>query len=204
MRFWSPIPKMLHGRSTSVARTSRIRRWCLRSHWFRAKAGRRFILSAAKLNNNVRHALEEFTDVRAPDDLARDLGKFRDKIVRLDQSSAADAFTRLLADHGRQTAARRRPDCTVEGDEESRRDRRQPRRPQARWRGGRAVSGLARQGSAVGQAHRNRRSGGAGKFPPRHRGAQGYLLPNDRRRGTEWRDRALPRHARVQPAHRQE
>jgi Xaa-Pro aminopeptidase len=57
-------------------------------------------IDAAKLNNNVRHALEEFTDVRAPDDLARDLDKFRDKIVRLDQSSAADAFTRLLADHG--------------------------------------------------------------------------------------------------------
>jgi Xaa-Pro aminopeptidase len=58
-------------------------------------------IDAAKLNNNVRHALEEFTDVRAPDDLARDLDKFRGKIVRLDQSSAADAFTRLLADHDR-------------------------------------------------------------------------------------------------------
>ena len=58
-------------------------------------------IDAAKLNNNVRHALEEFTDVRAPDDLARDLDKFRDKIVRLDQLSAADAFTRLLADHSR-------------------------------------------------------------------------------------------------------
>ncbi|HEY6860111.1 MAG TPA: aminopeptidase P family protein [Pseudolabrys sp.] len=58
-------------------------------------------VEATKLNNNVRHALEEFTDVRAPDDLARDLDKFRDKIVRLDQSSAADAFTLLLADHSR-------------------------------------------------------------------------------------------------------
>ena len=100
MRFWSPIPKMLHGRSTSVARTLHIHRWCLPSHWFRAKAGRRFISTPRKLNNNVRHALEEFTDVRAPDDLARDLGKLRDKTVRLDQASAADAFTRLLADHG--------------------------------------------------------------------------------------------------------
>jgi Xaa-Pro aminopeptidase len=58
-------------------------------------------IEAVKLKNNVRHALEEFTDVRAPDDLARDLDKFRDKIVRLDRSSAADAFTLLLADHGR-------------------------------------------------------------------------------------------------------
>ena len=53
-----------------------------------------------KLNNNVHHALEEFTDIRAPDDLARDLGKLGGKTVRLDQASAADAFTRLLADNG--------------------------------------------------------------------------------------------------------
>jgi Xaa-Pro aminopeptidase len=57
-------------------------------------------VDATKLNNNVHHALEEFADVRAPDDLARDLGKFKDKTVRLDQASAAEAFTRLLADYG--------------------------------------------------------------------------------------------------------
>ncbi len=57
-------------------------------------------IDAAKLNNDVHHALEEFADVRAPDDLAHDLGKFADKTVRLDQASAADAFTRLLADNG--------------------------------------------------------------------------------------------------------
>jgi len=57
-------------------------------------------VDATKLNNNVHHALEEFADVRAPDDLARDLGKLKDKTVRLDQASAADAFTRLLAGHG--------------------------------------------------------------------------------------------------------
>jgi len=57
-------------------------------------------VDAAKLGNDVRHALEEFTDVRAPDDLAGDLGKLKDKIVRLDQASAADAFTRLLIAHG--------------------------------------------------------------------------------------------------------
>ena len=32
-------------------------------------------IEAAKLNNQVRHALEEFTDVRAPEDLALDLGR---------------------------------------------------------------------------------------------------------------------------------
>jgi Xaa-Pro aminopeptidase len=57
-------------------------------------------VDATKLNNNVHHALEEFADVRAPDDLARDLGKLKDKTVRLDQASAADAFTRLLAGYG--------------------------------------------------------------------------------------------------------
>jgi len=52
-----------------------------------------------KLDNLVRHALEEFADVRAPDQLARDLGQFKDKTVQLDQGSAADALSRLVADH---------------------------------------------------------------------------------------------------------
>jgi len=57
-------------------------------------------IDIAKLSNNVRHTLEEFTDIRAPDDLSGDLSKLKDKTVRLDQASAADAFTRLLADSG--------------------------------------------------------------------------------------------------------
>ena len=57
-------------------------------------------VDGAKLNNNVRHALEEFADVRSPDDLARDLGKFKNKVVRLDQASAADAFAQLLVTQG--------------------------------------------------------------------------------------------------------
>jgi Xaa-Pro aminopeptidase len=57
-------------------------------------------VSAAKLTNNVRHALEEFADIRAADDLAGDLGKLGEKTVRLDQASAADAFTRMLAGVG--------------------------------------------------------------------------------------------------------
>ena len=54
----------------------------------------------AKLSNDVRHTLEKFTDVRGPDDLARDLDKLRDKTIRLDQATASDALTRLLAEHG--------------------------------------------------------------------------------------------------------
>jgi Xaa-Pro aminopeptidase len=60
-------------------------------------------VDVGKLNNNVRHALEEFADVRSPDDLIRDLGKLAGKSVRLDQASAADAFVRLLADQGAKT-----------------------------------------------------------------------------------------------------
>ena len=57
-------------------------------------------IEAAKLNNQVRHAIEEFSDVRVPEDLTRDLGKLNGKVVRLDQASASDALTRLLTDTG--------------------------------------------------------------------------------------------------------
>ena len=57
-------------------------------------------VDSGKLNNNVRHALEEFADVRSTDDLIGDLGKLAGKTVRLDQASAADAFMRVLAEHG--------------------------------------------------------------------------------------------------------
>jgi Xaa-Pro aminopeptidase len=57
-------------------------------------------VDGAKLNNNVRHALEEFADVRTQDDLVSDLGKLKDKTIRIDQASAADAFTRLLSGRG--------------------------------------------------------------------------------------------------------
>jgi Xaa-Pro aminopeptidase len=57
-------------------------------------------VDAAKLNNDVRQALEEFADVRSTDDLVRDLGKLAGKIVRLDQASAAEAFMHLLAAQG--------------------------------------------------------------------------------------------------------
>ena len=57
-------------------------------------------VDGAKLDNAARSALEEFSDVRAPDDLERDLAALKDKTVRLDQGSAADALTRLIADNG--------------------------------------------------------------------------------------------------------
>jgi Xaa-Pro aminopeptidase len=60
-------------------------------------------VDGAKLDNNVRSALEELADVRTPDDLARDLAAMRDKTVRLDQASAADALSQLVDRHGGKT-----------------------------------------------------------------------------------------------------
>ena len=57
-------------------------------------------VDGGKLDNNVRHALEEIADVRSMDDLVRDLGKLAGKTVRIDQASAAEAFIRLLASQG--------------------------------------------------------------------------------------------------------
>ena len=57
-------------------------------------------VEAAKLDNKVRHALEEIAAVRAPDDLVRDLAQYKGKTVRLDQASAADALTRQVGGSG--------------------------------------------------------------------------------------------------------
>jgi len=57
-------------------------------------------VDSAKLDNTVRHAIEAFADVRAPDELARGLEKLQGKTVRIDQASAADAFTQILFRHG--------------------------------------------------------------------------------------------------------
>ena len=57
-------------------------------------------VAAAKLDNKTRPALEEIAALRAPDDLVRDLAQLKDKTVWLDQASAADALTRLLAGSG--------------------------------------------------------------------------------------------------------
>jgi len=61
-------------------------------------------VDGGKLGNTVRHALEEISDVRAPDALTRDLAGLKDKSVRLDQATAADALTRLLTECGAKPA----------------------------------------------------------------------------------------------------
>ena len=57
-------------------------------------------VDGGKLDNKTRHALEEIAAVRAPDDLGRDLGQLKNKTVRLDQASAADALMRLISNSG--------------------------------------------------------------------------------------------------------
>ncbi len=57
-------------------------------------------VAAGKLDNKTRHALEEFAELRAPEDLVPDLAKYKGKTVRLDQASAADALTRRITASG--------------------------------------------------------------------------------------------------------
>jgi Xaa-Pro aminopeptidase len=57
-------------------------------------------MDGAKLDNRVRHTLEEIAEVRTPTELGRDLGKLKGKAVRLDQASAADALTQLIVEGG--------------------------------------------------------------------------------------------------------
>ncbi len=57
-------------------------------------------VDGAKLDNTVRAALEDIGDVRAPDALTGDLAAFKDKTVRLDSASAADALARQVQTHG--------------------------------------------------------------------------------------------------------
>ncbi len=62
-------------------------------------------VDGAKLDDQVRPALEAVVALRAPDELARDLAQLKGKTVRLDSASAADALTRLVAGSGGKPAS---------------------------------------------------------------------------------------------------
>src|SRR5215813_6939305 len=54
-----------------------------------------------KLSNDVHASLEELADVREPADFVRDLAALgKEKTVRLDQATAADALARMIVTHG--------------------------------------------------------------------------------------------------------
>jgi Xaa-Pro aminopeptidase len=53
-----------------------------------------------KLDNSVRHALEDFTDVREPEQLTKDIASLKDRSVRLDEATAVNALNCLVVEHG--------------------------------------------------------------------------------------------------------
>ena len=59
-------------------------------------------VDVAKLSNAVRHKLEELAEVREPGNFMRDLADLghRKRTVRLDQATAADALSRIVAEAG--------------------------------------------------------------------------------------------------------
>jgi Xaa-Pro aminopeptidase len=57
-------------------------------------------IDGRKLNNEVRHALEELADVREMATLDKDIAAFKGKTVLLDRASAADALSRQIGDAG--------------------------------------------------------------------------------------------------------
>ncbi|HZL41377.1 MAG TPA: aminopeptidase P family protein [Pseudolabrys sp.] len=57
-------------------------------------------VDGGKLESKTRNALEEIAAVSAPDALERDVTQLKDKFVRLDSASAADALTRLVSGGG--------------------------------------------------------------------------------------------------------
>jgi Xaa-Pro aminopeptidase len=60
----------------------------------------RLYVEPAKLDNATRATLEDVADIRTPDDLTGDLAGLRDKSVRLDQASAVEALSKIVADNG--------------------------------------------------------------------------------------------------------
>ncbi|HZD89185.1 MAG TPA: aminopeptidase P family protein [Pseudolabrys sp.] len=57
-------------------------------------------IDAAKLESAARGALADVAELRSEADLAGDLAKLDGRSVRLDQATAADALTQLIATHG--------------------------------------------------------------------------------------------------------
>ena len=144
-RWWCRTRTPSPGPSTSAAPTSRIRRCRLPLRSCRAKGRPALFIDGAKLDNSVRHALEEIADAAEPDDLVRDLAATgKGKAVRLDSASAADALARLVSDAGGKALRGTDPVGAAEGGQERSRDRGRARGAPARRRGAGAVPRLAR------------------------------------------------------------
>ncbi len=156
-------------------------------------------IDARKLDNTTRHALEGIAGIREP---GRPAARPRGAQGQDRPARPCQRLGRHLAHAGRgrrQGRAWRRSDHTDESHQEPRGNRRLARRAPARRRGDGALPRLVRPGSAVRQAHRNRRRGAAGRLPPRDRPAQGRLVSDNLWQRPERRDRALSRYPRYQP-----
>ena len=60
----------------------------------------RLYVEPAKLDNATRATLTDVADIGAPDDLTRDLAGLKDKTVRLDQTSAVEALSKIVSESG--------------------------------------------------------------------------------------------------------
>jgi len=60
----------------------------------------RLYVAPDKLGSSERAALQDIADIRTPDDLTRDLAGLKDKSVRLDQTSAVAALSKIVSEHG--------------------------------------------------------------------------------------------------------
>ena len=60
----------------------------------------RLYVEPAKLDNATRATLADVADIGAPDDLACDLAGLKDKTVRLDQTSAVEALSKIVSESG--------------------------------------------------------------------------------------------------------
>ena len=90
------------GCSTSAAATFRTPRSCSPSRSCRKTSGRVSMSIRRKLDNAVRHQLEQIAEVHAPAEFERDLVALgADKrAVRLDPAACPEAIARLVADNG--------------------------------------------------------------------------------------------------------
>ena len=170
MCWWCPTRRTSPGPSISAARTSRIRRWRSPSRLIPREgrpalyvdAGQARQQSAPRAGGDSPRCARRTT-------LPATSRKLKGKTVRLDQASAADALTRLVAGSGGKPVRGADPIALMKAVKNHAEIAGSARRAQARRRGDGAVPRLARARGADRQADRDRRGRGAGKLPPRYR-----------------------------------
>ena len=157
-----------------------------------------------KLSNLTRDHLEQSADVREPDALTPTLMALAKSgaAIALDNATAADALSRLITSAGGKPVRGSDPIAllkAVKNATEIKGTQTAHRRDAVAL--ARFLAFIDREAPKR-QAHRDRRGRGAGDVPPRHRRAEGRVVPDHFRHRPERRHRALPRHPQEQPADR--